>query len=139
MDENERNEVARLTGWHLGTARPAIMPPLEPCELAGYWYDANGTRMAAAFTDALMGVRAYTVHDARARVGIIEAELRAALARSYPIDPVIADAIARDKPISARRAATLVAEINRLRTTIARAASHLPGRPDVAEQILSEA
>ena len=39
---DEAAEIAHLTGWHLGTTRPAIMPPPRGTELVGWWYDANG-------------------------------------------------------------------------------------------------
>ena len=58
-------EIARLTGWHLGTARPAITPAPPGTELAGWWYDAAGRAMACAFTDALMGETQYSVEQAR--------------------------------------------------------------------------
>ena len=58
-------EIARLTGWHLGTARPAITPAPPGTELAGWWYDAAGRAMACAFTDDLMGETQYTVAQAR--------------------------------------------------------------------------
>ena len=63
---DEAAEIARLTGWHLDTARPAIMPPPKGTELVGWWYDANGKEMACAFTDALQGETQYTVEQARA-------------------------------------------------------------------------
>lgn len=59
-------EIARLTGWHLGTARPSITPAPPGTELAGWWYDAAGRAMACAFTDALMGETQYSVAQARA-------------------------------------------------------------------------
>ena len=62
---DEAAEIARLTGWHLGTARPAIMPPPKGTELAGWWYDADGREMACAFTDDLMGETQFSVEDAR--------------------------------------------------------------------------
>ena len=58
-------EIARLTGWHLGTARPSITPAPPGTELAGWWYDAAGRAMACAFTDALMGETQYSVEQAR--------------------------------------------------------------------------
>lgn len=60
----EKEQIARLTGWHLGTDRPAIMPAPEGTQYAGYWYDKDGREMAPAFTDALMNVQAFSVHDA---------------------------------------------------------------------------
>jgi hypothetical protein len=63
----EQEEIARLTGWHLGTDRPAIMPPPHGTEFAGWWYDADGTQVASASTDAFANRYAYTVLQARAR------------------------------------------------------------------------
>ena len=73
---DEAAEIARLTGWHLGTARPAIMPPPRGTELAGWWYDAAGREMACAFTDDLQGETQYTVEQARAYAAERAAEPR---------------------------------------------------------------
>ena len=62
---DEIAEIARLTGWHLGTDRPAMMPPPKGTELAGWWYDDAGRRVACALTDDLMGETQYTVAQAR--------------------------------------------------------------------------